>query len=680
MNASARSGSVFVVASALVIVAVVCAAAMLALRIAAGPAYGNQGDFLLFNWVAALAFATAGLLVVRRDHRNAIGWMFIAGGLGNALAGLGTIYAYFAFVRDPSSLPGGDVGLWLFHWAWIPLPVSILFTLALFPNGRPLSPRWRPLVWLIAIAGSLWLLDAATSNFDPAGLPAWIVSRANPLALPLASDLQGPVAVLTIACSLLGAASLFLRFRRSRGDERQQLKWLTVSAVPIVISFLTFLPFVPFNLGGVTPLISTIAIVVFLAPIILAITRYHLYDVDLVINRALVYGALSVLLLATYLVVVGALGRLIGRDQPLVLQTVTTVAVALCVLPFRQAMQSVVNRLLYGKRHEPMGLVDALGKQLEAAGSADGLLHEVVEQLGASLKLQGLVVLSAAGRVEASAGIRGNGEVSVDLVHQRELVGNLVATPYSGDALSSRDTRLLERLAPQLAIALRVSALNHALQRSRERLVNALEEERRRLRRDLHDGLGPILTAAGLRTDAARNLLGREPIAAEKQLVELREELAAAIAEVRRLVYGLRPPALDELGLVGALRDQANSLVHDSQAKGDGMRVDVRAPDRLQPLPAAVEVAAFRIALEALTNAARHARARNCVVALSVNGALQIEVRDDGAGLGATIKPGFGLTSMRERVAELGGTLDVTSVQGEGTYIVARLPLEGRPA
>jgi signal transduction histidine kinase len=256
----------------------------------------------------------------------------------------------------------------------------------------------------------------------------------------------------------------------------------------------------------------------------------------------------------------------------------------------------------------------------------------------------------------------------------------MVATPNSGDVLSSRDTRLLERLAPQLAIALRVSTLNQALQGSRERLVNALEEERRRLRRDLHDGLGPVLTAAGLRADAARNLLERDPMAAERQLVELREELTAAIGEVRRLVYGLRPPALDELGLVGALRDQANSLVNDSQAQGDGMRVDVLAPDRLRPLPAAVEVAAFRIALEALTNAARHAQARNCVVALSVNGALQIDVRDDGAGLGATIKPGFGLTSMRERVAELGGTLDVTSVQGEGTHIIARLPLEAGPA
>ena len=677
MNDTARLRPGITLASGLVVVAIVFAAAILALRIAAGPAYGGQGDFLLFNAVAALAFAPAGLLVVRRDRRNAIGWMFIAGGLGNSLAGLGSIYAYFAFVRYPNHLAGGDVGIWLFHWAWIPLPMSILFTLALFPDGRPLSPRWRPLVWLLAITGTLWVLGAATSRFDTSGFPAWMASRANQLTIPLTSYLEGPVTVLTIACSLLAAVSLFLRFRRSRGDERQQLKWLTISAVPIVISFLAF---GPFDLGRVLSMISTITIVVFLAPIILAITRYRLYDVDLVINRALVYGALSVLLLATYVVLVGALGRLIGRDQPVLLQAVTTVAVALCVLPFRQALQSVVNKLLYGKRREPMGLVDALGKQLEAAGSAGSLLQEVVEELSASLKLQGLAVLSPSGRVEAHAGTRGTSEASVDLVHQGELVGNLVATPRSGDALSSRDTRLLERLAPQLAIALRVSALNQALQGSRERLVNALEEERRRLRRDLHDGLGPVLTAAGLRADAARNLLGREPMAAEKQLVELREELTAAITEVRRLVYGLRPPALDELGLVGALRDQANSLVRDSSVKGAGMRVEVRAPARLQPMPAAVEVAAFRIALEALTNAARHAHAKNCVVALSVNGALQIDVRDDGAGLDATIKAGFGLTSMRERVAELGGTLDVTSVQGEGTHIVARLPLETTPA
>ncbi len=677
MNTPARAGAKITLASALAVVTMLCAAATLVLRTVARLPPGVQTDYQTFNVLTAVAFGCAGLIVVRHDQRNPIGWLFILGGLGNGLAGLGPLYAYLALVRYPGTLPGGDIGVWLLYWAWIPLPISILFTLALFPEGRPLTPRWQPLVWVMAVAGPLWALSAATSPFDPSGVPKWMASRTNPFAVPLAGALWGPVTAVMMVSGLLAATSLILRFRRSRGDERQQLKWLTLLAVPIVV---TFLALGPVNLGAVTVLVSTIAVILFVAPILLAITRYRLYDVDLVINRALVYGGLSILLVATYMALVGALARLAGRDQTMLVQAITTVAVALCALSFRQAMQTLVNRLLYGKRREPMGLVDALGKQLEAAGSAGDLLHEVVEELAVSLKLQGLAVVSPAGRVEAGTGTRGKGEASVNLVHLGELIGTLVATPRSGDALSSRDIRLLERLSPQLAVALRVSALNQALQGSRERLVTALEEERRRLRRDLHDGLGPVLTAAGLRADAARNLLGRQPAAADTLLAELRQELTTAVDEVRRLVYGLRPPALDELGLAGALRDQANTLVHATRRHGDGMRVDVRAPEGLQPLPAAVEVAAFRIALEALTNAVRHAGARHCVIDLSVNGALQIEVQDDGAGLGATISPGFGLTSMRERVAELGGSLEVTSVQNEGTCIVARLPLETRPA
>jgi signal transduction histidine kinase len=208
------------------------------------------------------------------------------------------------------------------------------------------------------------------------------------------------------------------------------------------------------------------------------------------------------------------------------------------------------------------------------------------------------------------------------------------------------------------------------LQRARERLVAAREEERRRLRRDLHDGLGPALAGAALKVEAAENLLESDPAAAATLLGDARTEIQAAVADVRRLVYALRPPALDELGLVGALREQAERI-----GVGERVHVEVDAPDRVDGLPAAVEVAAYRIALEAMTNVERHADARSCVVRISTNGDLELEIADDGHGLASDFRAGVGIASMRERAAELGGTCAVEQVDGRGTRVRARLPL-----
>lgn len=208
------------------------------------------------------------------------------------------------------------------------------------------------------------------------------------------------------------------------------------------------------------------------------------------------------------------------------------------------------------------------------------------------------------------------------------------------------------------------------LQRARERLVATREEERRRLRRDLHDGLGPALAGAALKVEAAENLLKSDTAAASSLLEDARAEIQDAVADVRRLVYALRPPALDELGLVGALREQAERL-----GVGEHVRIDVNAPEHLDGLPAAVEVAAYRIALEAMTNAARHADARTCMVRISVNGALELEISDDGHGLPSDYRTGVGIASMHERADELGGTCDIERVDGQGTRVRARLPL-----
>ena len=259
------------------------------------------------------------------------------------------------------------------------------------------------------------------------------------------------------------------------------------------------------------------------------------------------------------------------------------------------------------------------------------------------------------------------------LIYQSEIVGQLILAPRApGESFSPADRRLLEDIARHAGAAVHAVRLTADLQHSRERLVTAREEERRRLRRDLHDGLGPTLAGQTLKLDAAIDLVDSDPAAARALLLELKSQTQATVADIRRLVYELRPPALDELGLVDALRQYVTRYA----GSGNGLRISIEAPPQgLPPLSAAVEVAAYRIALEAATNVVRHASARSCTVCFSVYSALQVEVTDDGIGLPGDMRPGVGLTSMRERAAELGGTCVIERAPTGGTRVAARLPL-----
>jgi two-component system NarL family sensor kinase len=262
--------------------------------------------------------------------------------------------------------------------------------------------------------------------------------------------------------------------------------------------------------------------------------------------------------------------------------------------------------------------------------------------------------------------------VVIPLTHGGDAVGQLiVARRDTRDDLTPAERRLLGDLASQVAVAAHAVLLDRALRRSRERLVVGREEERRRLRRDLHDGLGPALAGVALGVDAARNILRSDPHSADALLADLKDETLGCVGEVRRLVEDLRPPALDELGLLPAL----TAFVDRLSTRDDALHVAVQAPDPLLPLPAAVEVAAYRIATEAITNVARHAHPHTCILRMEVGDDLTVEVRDDGVGVPAGRLAGVGLPSMAERAAELGGRCVVARLDGGGTRVVAHLPL-----
>jgi signal transduction histidine kinase len=389
---------------------------------------------------------------------------------------------------------------------------------------------------------------------------------------------------------------------------------------------------------------------------------------------------LTVCIVGTYVIIVGYLGALFRTGGDLAISLVATGIVAVLFAPLRDRLQRGVNRLMYGERDDPYAVLSRLGQRLEATLEPHAMLPAVAESVAHALKLPHVAIELKRGEEYETAAEYGwpAGEpLRLPLVYGTETVGRIVLSPRApGESFGPADRRLLDDLARQAGVAAHAVRLTNDLQRSRERLVTAREEERRRLRRNLHDGLGPALSSAMLKLGAARRLLPPDSLV-DDLIVEVRDDMRATIADVRGLVYDLRPPALDQLGLELAIRDYAEQCASEDV---DGMHVTVDAPEQLSPLPAAVEVAVYQIAREALTNAARHARARSCRVHLALQDGperveLRLEITDDGVGLPDERHLGVGLSSMRERAEELGGKFSVESPPEGGTRVVARLPV-----
>jgi signal transduction histidine kinase len=569
----------------------------------------------------------------------------------------------------------------------------------LFPDGSLPSRRWRIVAWT-AVCGALltdlyaafYPQDVGTSVYvmNPFG---WVGVIGVGLTTYDFLDYSGFIGeTLSLMCILAAICSLALRLHRARGDERQQLKWFLYAAVPAALCFsvawLSFTvvdftqlvfgtPFLPDWARNLDNILYVGVFFLLFVPIFtyIAIVRYHLYDINVVINRTLVYGALSACVVGIYVLAVVALGTLFQAQSNLAVSLLATGLVAVLFQPLRGRLQRVVNRLMYGERDDPYAVISRLGRRLEATLAPEAVLPTLVETIAQALKLPYAAILLKEDeefRTAAAYGSPGGEPETLPLEYQREEIGRLVLSPRApGEGFSDADRSLLEDLARQAEVAVHAVRLTTDLQHSRERLVATREEERRRLRRDLHDGLGAQLAGLNIQAGTLRRLIPRNPEAAEEVVVEFREELRAAISDIRRLVYDLRPPALDDLGLVEALRQ----LAEHYGSKDGPLRVVVEAPEDLPNLPAAVEVAVYRVTQEALTNVGRHARARTCVVRLVLNDDVVLEIVDDGVGIPAHRSAGVGLSSMHERASELGGSCVVQSIPKGGTQVLVRLPL-----
>jgi signal transduction histidine kinase len=562
---------------------------------------------------------------------------------------------------------GGPV-LWLFH----------VCTVAVYAVG------WGGMVamTMLLVADHPWLrrrsrIVLLTAYAGPVGLLAlWVVGVA--LAVPTTTGRfalvhAGTTAVVAVTM-VTSVVSGVIGYRAAPPASRARLRWLAGGSfvavglglagwlLPELLTGRQLLPAGAIGLAGL-PFVVGLAV---------ALRRHQLFDIERLVNRSLVYGIVLAVLVGTYAALVGLLAVVLDLSDA-VAAALAAALVALALAPLRGLAQRTVNRLMYGHRDDPARVLNDLGTRLQSVLLPGDVLPAAVEVVADSLRVPYVAVDLADGtgqfRLAAEHGRPFGPEHQTPLVHHGETVGRLrVSGRGRDDPLDATDLALIDALVQQVGPAVQAVRLHEDLVRSRAAVVASREDERRRLRRDLHDGIGPSLAAIRLKAGlAARGAPAGSPT--RTLLDEIGNEVESSIADVRRVVDALRPPALDELGLVGALRARAASLAGE-------LDFTVAGPEERSPLPAAVEIAAYRIAVESMTNAARHSQGQRCEVVVEVGERLvEVTVSDDGIGIDPARPPHVGVWSMHERAAEVGGRCAVVARDGGGTVVRATLPL-----
>lgn len=635
------------IAVVLAAVSVVCCAVTPAVQSALGErASGDAG--LPSDLVLGSVWPAIGALIVRAQPRNPVGWLMLI----PALIGPYQLLALYAVWQGGTGLVGGFAA-WVAIWGFVPYFFTLPLLPHVFPDGRPLGPRWRRAMIAVLVVASVTTL---ARMFAP--VTADISSDiGNPLAVPGGDFLNYVTLVGALAIFAVGipvaVASLWVRMRRAEGVERTQLQWLVLGGVALAL--------------GVTPVLPgewgfSIGLLGLPVAIGIAMLRHGLFDIALTLNRALVFGVLTGLVVAAYaLTVYGIQATTPGSRWSFAL----VAAAALLAAAARDRVQALVDRLLYGHRHNASAVIARVGRRVAAASEPVDALGRLVDGLREALRLpyvafSGLAVSVASGT--PTYGVR---------VMPVEALGESMGTLEVG--LRTHDERwTADEVAAIEEVASRAGTLAYAARlvddvtQSRRRIVTAREEERRRISADLHDGVAPALAGSALQLDSLARRLSTDPELAGRA-ADLRDRLRSTVTQLRGLVHGLRPPALDQLGLAGALRQVVSG--HETP------ECSVEIGDLGNP-GAAVEVAAFAIASEAFSNALRHSAASRIGLFAAVeDGSLVVTVSDNGIGLPGHPRAGVGMVSMRERAGEVGGRLELLETPGGGTTVRASLPL-----
>lgn len=678
--------------------------------LAADVALGHDFEYMLrsytiTNLATGLLFAPIAGLILTRHPRHRVGRMMMWIGLVAPLQVLTGKVAMLA--TGPATTIGEAPGWvtvlwWIPQWMWVPAIIPILLLLPLFfPDDRLPSPRWRPFVWLcLAVTGLMtlgfaiglapWATDTSrvliTSDFQAEGWP-----------VPAVGAVIEPMFGLVLVLGVISLGSTWLRYRRADGLQRQQLRWLLLAVLVVVPGMTGLLVVQALDFTSI-PLWVFVGLTIVALPVPvaigIAILRHQLFDIDLVLSRSIVYAGLAGFITTVYIGLVVGVGNLVGgrEDPSLLLQVVATAFVAVLFQPVRRGLQLWANRLVFGQRSTPYQVLSSFASQ--AARTPDeSTLQEVARLLAAGTGSQParvwlrvaarLVPVASAPSDEKAAPLEVEGEtlpdmgsdLAVPVVHDGELLGALTLTKTRGEQMTPQDIDLADRLATGVAMMLRNLRLTAELRerleqltRSRQRLVTAQDDARRRMEQDIHDGAQQQLVSLRIKLGAARQLAERSE--AEKTTLILRQLAAdadGAIETLRELARGIYPPLLEAEGLAAAI---------ESQAAKSPLPISVHAAGVGRYEPHA-EVAVYFSVLEALNNVAKYAQATSAHVRLDeTDSRLRFVVEDDGVGFDpAKVNGGSGLPGMADRLDTLGGGLEVTSRVGHGTIVAGSVPV-----
>ena len=659
-------------------------------------ALDNADGDLLFDVVitiGAVFYVAIGLLIAVRA-RNVIGWVLAVVGISYGLVTFGNAYSAVGLVTNPGSLPAAEEIATAFGPLVLAAFVALALLLLLFPDGRPPSPRWRPVLWM-AIGGEVATYVLILLKVAPIE-PVVGTTFPNPFAVESLSGFVGPALVVAGWVTGLGVvgcfAALIQRFRRGDPELRQQIKWLgLVAAVAgscIVIS-LASLSACSCDESAVAVVMFTVLIFIILlgvpASIAVALLKYRLYDLDLVVSKALVYGILAALFTLVYVALVIGVGTVVGDRGNSFLTILTAVAIAVAFQPVRERVRHLANRIVYGKRATPYEVLSEFSDKVASAFAAEDVLPRMAQILGTGAGASSARVWLRFGeelRPAASwpengsappvavedgrPGGFGDGEDGVEVRHLGELLGALSVTMPPSDPMNPSKERLVRDLAAQAGLVLRNVRLIEELRASRRRIVTAQDERAKQLERNLHDGAQQQLVALGVQLSLASRLAQRDAPELAETLDKLREAATDALENLRDLARGIYPPLLADQGLVAAL---------ESQARKAALPVEV-VGERIGRYPQEVEAAVYFCCLEALQNIAKYANATSARVRLADrDGTVSFEVSDDGSGFDPEHTPlGTGLQGMKDRLEALGGTFTVESSPDTGTAVAGAIP------
>jgi signal transduction histidine kinase len=680
------------ISNAIVAASAVLVAVAVTFTFSTAPLTGTDEADPLFMVIIVVGFtfyAAMGCLIVRRQPRNTIGWLLLAIPLIGSITVANGAYTDFALVRDPGSLPFGVAGAWLDRWILVPALGAFIPIFLLFPDGRlpSRSPVWRvigvvtfaaPVVTTLAFALTPGRLTGAMTHLEH-------LDVTNPTGIPGTADLMsvltqvgGMTMLLTAITAFVG---LIMRFRRATTEVRQQIRWLTLVGAGFLVVLI-----VGILLGVVAPDLSdgawgTILFSIAFAILVIgipaacgvAILKYHLYDLDVVIRKAVVFTVLAGFIAGVYALIVGGVGALIDSRSNTALAFAAAAVLAIAFQPVREWARRFADRLVYGKRATPYEVLSEFSGRMGETYASDDVLPRMAQILGEGTGAIGARVLLRVGS-ELHEGARWPADAPpamdervVPVIDRGEELGALAVTMPANDPMDPAKDKLVRDLASQAGLVLRNARLIEELRASRRRIVSAQDERARKLERDIHDGAQQQLVALGIKMRLLEPMLERDPAKAQWLVGQLQADTADALDTLRHLARGIYPPILADRGLPAALEAQVGKAVVPV----------VLEPDGVGRYPQEVESAVYFCVLEALQNVGKYAEASRVTVRLlEEEGELVFRVRDDGVGFDPEARGhGTGLRGMADRLEAVGGELELESAPGHGTTVGGRVPV-----